>query len=357
MSLFYAILLFGFLIFIHEIGHFLAARLSGVRVVKFSIGFGPKIAGRRIGETEYILSAVPLGGYVKMYGEDIQGEVIYEKERSFKHQPVYKKIFIVIAGPLFNIVGAVMLFWFIFVYGIPVLKPVVGEVLEDSPAFTAGLRAGDRILEIEGRKISNWFDMAQLIQQKPERALNFKIEREGELRELKIIPQAKETKNIFGERVVVGQIGVKPVGEFFIQRENPLRALVRSFQKCYEIVELTYLTIVKILQRVISTEVIGGPILIFQVAEKTAQQGLVSFFSFAAIISINLGIINLLPVPVLDGGHVLFFLIEAIRGKPLSEKFISVSQRIGIALLVALMILAFYNDIVRILNPSKMLKP
>lgn len=356
MSLFYAILLFGFLIFIHEIGHFLAAKLSGVRVLKFSIGFGPKLIGRKIGETEYLLSAVPLGGYVKMYGEDTQDEVI-EKERSFKHQPVYKKMFIVISGPLFNIFSAVILFWFIFVYGIPVLKPVIGEVIEGSPAYTAGLRAGDRILEVDGRKISNWFDMAQLIQQKPQKSLNFRIERDGKLKELTVTPQAKETKNIFGEKIIVGQIGVKPADEFFIQKEKPLPALVKSFQKCYEIVELTYLTIVKILQRAVSTEVIGGPILIFQVAEKTAEQGLVNFLSFAALISINLGIINLLPIPVLDGGHILFFLIEAIRKKPLSEKFISVSQKIGIAFLVALMMLAFYNDILRVLNPSKMPKP
>lgn len=356
MTLFYTILFFGFLIFIHEIGHFLAAKLSGVRVVKFSIGFGPKIVGRKIGETEYILSAVPLGGYVKMYGEDVQSEVI-EKERSFKHQPVYKKMLIVIAGPFFNILSAVMLFWFVFVYGIPVLLPVIGEVIESSPAYTAGLRAGDRIVEIDSRKISNWFDMAQLIQQKPERALNFKIERNGELIELTVTPQAKEIKNIFGEKIVAGQIGVKPAEEFFIQRAGPFTALTKSFQKCYEIVELTYLTIVKILQRVISTEVIGGPIFIFQVAQKTAEQGLVNFFSFAGIISINLGIINLLPIPVLDGGHILFFLIEAVIRKPLSEKFISVSQKIGIAFLVALMMLAFYNDILRILNPSKMPKP
>uniref|UniRef100_A0A7C4AJX2 Zinc metalloprotease n=1 Tax=Thermodesulfovibrio aggregans TaxID=86166 RepID=A0A7C4AJX2_9BACT len=356
MSLFYAVILLGFLIFIHEIGHFLAAKLSGVRVLKFSIGFGPRLIGRKIGETEYILSAVPLGGYVKMYGEELQDEII-DKERSFKHQPVYKKIFIVLAGPIFNILGAVMLFWFVFVYGIPVLKPVIGEVLKDSPASVAGLRAGDRIVEIDGIKISNWFDMAQLIQQKPERSLNFKIERNGKLTELTVTPQAKETKNIFGEKIIVGQIGVKPLAEFFIQKEDPLRALKRSFQRCYEIIELTYLTIVKILQRVISTEVIGGPILIFQVAEKTAEQGLVNFLSFAAIISINLGVLNLLPVPVLDGGHILFFLIEAIRRKPLSEKFIAVSQKIGIAFLVALMMLAFYNDILRVLNPSKMPRP
>lgn len=356
MSLFYAILLFGFLIFIHEIGHFLAAKLSGVRVLKFSIGFGPKLISRKIGETEYLLSAVPLGGYVKMYGEDTPNEII-EKEKSFKHQPVYKKMFIVIAGPLFNILAAVALFWFIFVYGVPVLKPVIGEVIESSPAYTAGFKAGDRILEIDGRKISNWFDMAQLIQQKPERVLNFKIERDGKLMELTVTPQAKETKNIFGEKIIVGQIGIKPAEEFFIHRDDPIIALARSFQKCYEIIELTYLTIVKILQRAVSTEVIGGPILIFQVAEKTAEQGLVNFFSFAAIISINLGIINLLPIPVLDGGHILFFLIEAIRRKPLSEKFVSISQKIGIALLVALMMLAFYNDILRILNPSKMPKP
>lgn len=352
MSFIYAIILLGFLIFIHELGHFLAAKLIGVRVLKFSIGFGPKILGKKIGETEYLLSAVPLGGYVKMYGEDVQGEII-EKKRSFKHQPVYKKIFIVFTGPLFNIVSAVLLFWIIFIHGIPVLKPTVGEVLQNSPALYAGLKQGDKVLEIDGKKISKWFDMAQLIQQSPDKPLNFKVERNGEIIQFTITPEKKESKNIFGEKVVVGQIGIKPAEDFFIKKEAPLNALNKSIQKCYEIVELVYLTIVKIFQRAVSPEVIGGPIFIFQVAERTAQQGLISFLSFAAIISINLGLINLLPIPVLDGGHILFFLIEGIRRRPLSEKFIAVSQKIGIIFLIALMMLAFYNDILRILDPSR----
>jgi len=354
MNLIYAIILFGFLIFIHEIGHFLAAKLSGVRVLKFSIGFGPKVIGKRIGETEYLISAIPLGGYVKMYGEEVGDEIIDEK-RSFKHQPVYKKIFIVLAGPLFNIFSAVFLFWIIFVIGVPVLKPIIGEVMKGSPAYKAGLKSGDTIVEIQGQKITNWFDMAQFIQQNPNRELIFKIQRNNEIFQLPIIPQARESKNIFGEKIDVGQIGIKPNEEaVFIKKEEPVSALNKSVQKCYEIVELTYLTIVKIFQRVVSTEVIGGPILIFQAASKTAEQGVISFLSFAAIISINLGILNLLPIPILDGGHILFFLIEAIRRKPLSEKFILVSQKIGIVFLLSLMILAFYNDILRLLNPGRM---
>ncbi len=353
MTFIYAIILFGFLIFIHELGHFLFAKWCGVRVLKFSIGFGPKILGRKIGETEYLLSAIPLGGYVKMYGEDT-GEEVIDKKRSFKHQPVYKKIIIVLAGPLFNILGAVLLFWVIFVHGIPVLKPVIGEVMVKSPAQIAGLEKGDRVLEINGQKITNWFDMAQLIQQNPENSLKFKIQRGEEFKIIEIKPELKITKNLFGEQIRIGQIGVKPAEEFFIQKEDPLTALNKSIAKCYEIVELTYLTIVKIFQRVVSTEVIGGPILIFQAAGKTAEQGLISFLSFAAIISINLGVLNLLPIPVLDGGHIVFFIIEAIRRKPLNEKFIAISQRIGIAFLLGLMLLAFYNDIFRLLNPDKM---
>lgn len=352
MNLIYAVILFGFLIFIHELGHFLAAKLCGVRVLKFSIGFGPKLIGRKIGETEYLISAIPLGGYVKMYGEDVDEKVV-EVNRSFKHQPVSKKLLIVLSGPLFNIASAIFLFWFIYVYGIPVLKPTIGEILEGSPAHLAGLKRGDTIVEIDGERITNWFDMAQKIQQSPNRSLNFKIERSGESFQVSIVPQERETKNIFGEKIFVGQIGIKPADEYFIKREEPLLALKKSVEKCYEIVELTYLTIVKIFQRVVSTDVIGGPILIFQAASKTAEQGLVSFLSFAAVISINLGILNLLPIPVLDGGHVVFFLIEAIRRKPLSERFVVISQKIGIVVLVGLMMLAFYNDILRLLSPSK----
>lgn len=354
MNIIYAVILFGFLIFIHELGHFLAAKLSGVRVLKFSIGFGPKVIGKRIGETEYLISSIPLGGYVKMYGEESGDEIIDEK-KSFKHQPVYKKIFIVFAGPLFNIISAIFLFWIIFVIGVPVLKPVIGEVMEDSPAYKAGLKSGDTIVEIEGKKITDWFDMAQFIQQNPNKNLTFKIQRNNEIFPIQITPQAKESKNLFGEKIVVGQIGIKPDERaVFVKKEDYFSALNKSIQKCYEIVELTYLTIVKIFQRVVSTEVIGGPILIFQAAGKTAEQGLISFLSFAAIISINLGILNLLPIPVLDGGHILFFLIEAVRRKPLSERFIVVSQKIGIAFLLALMMLAFYNDILRLLNPGRM---
>lgn len=356
MSIIYAILLFGFLIFIHELGHFLVAKAIGVRVLKFSIGFGPKLMGKKLGDTEYLLSAIPLGGYVKMYGEDINDEIV-EKEKSFKHQPAYKKIAIVLAGPVFNIIGAVFLFWIVYIHGIPVLKPVIGEVLPSSVAEKAGLKAGDTILEIEGKKIANWFEMAELIQKNPGKNLSFTVERDNQIFSVTLTPQVKEAKNIFGERITIGQIGIKPKEDYFIQKYNPLESLNKSVQKCYEVVALTYLTIVKIFQRVVSTEVIGGPILIFQVAEKTAQQGIINFLSFAAIISINLGVLNLLPIPVLDGGHILFFVIEAIRKKPLSERFIQVSQKVGVALLVALMILAFYNDILRIINPSKMPKP
>ncbi len=353
MSFIYAIILFGFLIFIHELGHFLAAKLSGVKVLKFSIGFGPRIIGKKIGDTEYLLSAVPLGGYVKMYGEDV-GEEAIDKKRSFKHQPVHKKMFIVLAGPLFNIFAAIFLFWVIFVYGVPVLKPFIGEVIENSPAYTAGLKKGDKVIAINGQEITNWFEMAQFIQQNPNKTINFKIDRNGQIIQIAIMPQEKETKNIFGEKIFVGQIGIKPSDEVYIKKEDPLTAINKSFEKCYEIVELTYLTIVKIFQRVVSTDVIGGPILIFQAAGKTAEQGLISFLSFAAIISINLGVLNLLPIPVLDGGHILFFMIEGIRRKPLSEKFITISQKIGIVFLITLMMLAFYNDILRLFNPEKM---
>lgn len=349
MTILYAILLFGFVIFIHELGHFIFAKMSGVKVLKFSLGFGPRVVGTQIGETEYLISAIPLGGYVKMYGEDPEDSVEgSDMKRSFKEQPVLKRMGIVFAGPFFNLLTAVVIFFFIFIIGFPTLLPVIGEILPGSPAERASLQGGDRVMEINGKPIGQWTGMTEVIYASPEKQLTLKIRRGEEVFPVSITPERKVTKDIFGEDREIGLIGVKPSGETTAYREDPVTAFGNAFAKTWEISVLTLTGIVKLIQRIIPADTIGGPVMIFQLAEKQAAAGALNFFTFAAVISINLGILNLLPIPILDGGHILFMSIEALRKKPLSERSVMVAQRVGLTLLLFLMAFAMYNDFFRI---------
>ncbi|GER93095.1 RIP metalloprotease RseP [hot springs metagenome] len=351
MSILSAILLFGFLIFIHELGHFIFAKINKVKVLKFSLGFGPKIIGKKIGDTEYLISAVPLGGYVKMLGEDPEEEVENsEKEISYKNQPVLKRASIVFAGPVFNLLTAVVIFFFVFMIGVPTLLPIVGEIMPDTPASKAGLLKGDRILSIDGKPIRHWGEMTDIIYRSADKTLHMNIQRNSETIDISITPKSKKIKDIFGEEKEIGLIGVKPSGETITIKENAFNSIKSAFLRTWEISALTIVGIIKLIQRIIPADTIGGPILIFQLAEKQASAGALNFFTFAAVISINLGILNLLPIPILDGGHLLFLGIEAIRKKPLSEKATMIAHRIGLALVIALMVFAMYNDFFRLIS-------
>ncbi|GAB4389674.1 MAG: RIP metalloprotease RseP [Thermodesulfovibrionales bacterium] len=355
MTFFWAIVLLGILIFVHELGHFLVAKLGGVKVQKFSLGFGPRVVGRTIGETEYRISAVPLGGYVKMLGEE-PGEELpeAEKSRAFNYQPVWKRFLIVFAGPLFNVAFAAVLFVLIFLSGVPTLYPEVGEVMEGMPAASAGLMKGDRIVRVDGRDISEWSEMTEVIHGNPGKPLELDVEREGRSLSFTITPEKKAVTNIFGEETQVGLIGIKPSGRTFEKKFGPGEALVLGVQRTVDVSVLTVAAVVKLIQRIIPAKTIGGPIFIVQMAGEQAQEGAMNFFMFMAIISINLGIINLFPIPVLDGGHVLFLAIEAVRRKPLSERTIAVAQRLGLALILTLMAFAIYNDILRLFTGEGM---
>ncbi|MFO0753918.1 MAG: RIP metalloprotease RseP [Thermodesulfovibrionales bacterium] len=353
MSILSALLLFGFLIFIHELGHFIVAKANGVRVLKFSLGFGPTLIGRRIGETEYVLSAIPLGGYVKMLGQEDIGEVedaeeTSEKGRSYRYQPLLRRALIVLSGPLFNILTATVIFFFIYLAGVPTLLPVVGEISPDSPAAKASLRQGDRILEIDGAAVKQWTDMTDIIHANALKTLSMKVQRGAELLTVSVVPESRKIKDLFGEEREVGLIGIKPSGDTTTIKENVPDALKGAVVKTWDVAVLTLLGIVKLIQRIVPADTIGGPILIFQLAEKQATAGALSYFLFAAVISINLGVLNLLPIPVLDGGHLFFLGIEAIRKKPLSDRTVQIAQRIGLALLLLLMAFAMYNDIFRL---------
>lgn len=350
MSLLSAIILLGIIIFVHELGHFLFAKLMKVRVLKFSLGFGPKLIGRKHGDTEYLISSIPLGGYVKMLGET-PGEELKDEEKTFayNYQPVWKRFIIVFSGPFFNLLFAVIIFFFSFLNGFPVLVPAIGDVMSDTPAAKAGLMKGDRIIEIDGVAINQWDQMTEVIHKSPEKSLNLKVKRDSNTLQVSIIPERKKVQDIFGEGKEVGLIGIKPSGSTFIRRENIIDAFQNSIVRTWDISVLTVVSIIKLIQRVIPIDTIGGPILIVQMAGEQASRGFLNFFIFMAIININLGVLNLLPIPVLDGGHIFFLGIEAIRGKPLSERVISVSQKVGLAILLTLMAVVFYNDFMRLI--------
>ncbi len=442
MIIVYAAILLGILIFVHELGHFLLAKLLGVKVLKFSLGFGPKIIGKTVGETEYRISSVPLGGYVKMLGEE-PGEELpeTEKHRAYNYQPVWKRVAIVFSGPLFNICFAGVIFFLIFLNGVPVprpdigrieenspaeraglmtgdqvveinrqtvygwddiedsltgnegrmlvykikrgeelidfeitpektvsknifgedrdvwdigisplVPPTVGEVMKGTPSEAAGLRRGDRIVQIEETVLKTWQDMTGIIHGNPGRELAFRIERNGEFIDLNIAPEKKAIKTPEGDDKEIGLIGIKPEGNTIIKKYGVAKALPEGIWKTWDISKLTLVSIVKLFQRIIPAETIGGPILIVQMAGQQASMGALNFFTFMAIISINLGILNLLPIPILDGGHLMFLGIEAVRRKPLSERFVMNAQKIGLAIILTLMVFALYNDVMRLIT-------
>lgn len=344
------IIVLGVLIFFHELGHFLAARLCGVGVEKFSLGFGPRLFGKTVDRTDYRISAIPLGGYVKMVGEEPGTEIDpADIPISFTHQHVFKRILIVAAGPFFNFVLAVLIFFVIFISsGIFILKPSVGEVKDGSPAYQGGIQKGDTIVSIDGTPIEIWEDMAEIISQSKGRELAISVKRGEEIFVKHIRPETAVTQNIFGEDVERYVIGVTSAGEVFSKSLNPIEALWESLVQTYKIGELTIVSIAKIIQGTVSSETIGGPIMIAELAGQQAKEGVTNLTFLIALLSINLGILNFLPIPVLDGGHLLFFFIEAMIRRPVNTRTREIAQQAGLFVLILLMIFVFYNDITRV---------
>jgi regulator of sigma E protease len=350
-------------VFFHELGHFLIARWAGVRVLVFSIGFGPELFGfnDRHG-TRWKVSAIPLGGYVKFFGDDNAASVpdqaalaaMSEEERrhSFVHQPVGPRAAIVVAGPLANFLLAIVIFAGLFmIFGKPSTSPRVDAVQPGSAAAAAGFQPGDLVLTINGRPIDSFPDMQQIVSTSAGETLVFEVDRGGARVTLKAVPALKEIKDRFGNVIRQGQLGItrSPTpDDTHFQPVGPLKAVELGVQRTWFVVERTLSYIGGVVAGREAADQLGGPIRIAQVSGQVATEGLASLFSLAAVLSVSIGLLNLFPVPLLDGGHLLFYAIEAVRGKPLSERAQEVGFRIGLAIVVMLMIFATYNDILHL---------
>jgi regulator of sigma E protease len=434
----------GVLVAFHELGHFLAARWVGVKVLKFSLGFGPKIFGRQVGETEYLLSAIPLGGYVKLFGEDeTEAATPEDRRRSFAHQGLWGKVLIVAAGPGFNFILAYLIFagWLstgaplfvptfhdlspdiealvpgspassagmeigdhitkvngkeistrtelldavahskgeaisleikrgtqvkslsvipapmqgqpaspnepLYTIGVEETPPLVTSVMHGLPASMAGFQAGDRVIGIDGQTIYSWLQMTTIVRDSPNKLLHVDVLRNGQRIPLVVTPSS-EKATVKGQATEVGKIGISGPGRSLMHADNPLQAVYQGLDATWGWTELTAIGLYKMVVGDISSKNIGGPLTIANISGEAASQGASSVIFLIAILSINLGVLNLLPVPILDGGHLLFFLIEGILRKPLGDRQRELAQQAGLVLLVGVMIFAFWNDLERI---------
>ena len=448
LKLFGFILAIGILVTVHEFGHFWVARKLGVKVLRFSIGFGrPLFTWRRKGDdTEYVLAAIPLGGYVKMLDEREEEVPEEALSQAFNRKPLWVRTAVVLAGPLFNLAFAVLLFWAVLVLGetglrplvgtvaphspaeaagfqpgdeilaingdrtptwsqvlyhlaaasaggepmdfevldaygkrfhrrvaaeaigdlaevknplkqlglepeLPKVPPVLGKVLPGEPAQQAGLQPGDRILTMDGQPVEDWVEWVRYIRDHPGRPIELEVSREGRRLELTVTPKALVTD----DGRTIGRIGAanQPMPELFeryrvVHALGPLEAVPMAFERTWDFSVLTLKVMWRILTGQASLKNLGGPITMADAAGSAVSAGLVYFLKLLAVISVSLGVFNLLPVPVLDGGHLLYFAIEGVTGKPPSEAFMARGQQIGLALLLALMMLVFYQDILRL---------
>lgn len=339
VTIFSAIVIFGILVLIHEFGHFVMAKKTGMFVKEFAIGFGPKLISKKIGETVYSIRCVPLGGFNDIAGMDPGDDEA--GERSYCRKPILHRMVVIVAGAAMNLLLPVFLFWgLIYFNGIssPSPEPVLGQVLNDTPAFRAGLQDGDRIVSMDGRDISSWQEFTALVINGAGQSYKVVFERNGKQQETTITPEYNEQAKRFLVGVYGGVI-VKQVG------------VVEAFALAIERNVFIIRRMVSGIGEIIFGDAAGdvsGPIGVVQMTGEMANAGMLPLIHFVALLSLNLGIVNLLPIPALDGGHVVLLLLEALRGKPLGAKALNYIQMAGIACLTTIMLFATKNDIVRI---------
>jgi regulator of sigma E protease len=349
LNLVYFVVVLGILVFVHELGHFVVARFAGVKVLTFSLGFGKKLYRFRRGDTEYAVSAVPLGGYVKMLGESTD-DVVTEEDagRSFSNKSPIARMLIVFAGPFFNVLFAVLVFFVMFLTGYATLSNStrVGEVMKGEPAYEAGLQTGDVITRIDGAPVHEFTEIHGKVNAAGSRPLQFEIDRKGQKISVQITPRLADNKNAFGE--VTGQslrIGVGRAME--TKRDSFVEALPNAFIHTIDMTVLTVVGIGKLITGSISRKNLGGPILIYQQVGQQAKAGLGHFLNLLAVISISLGIFNLFPIPILDGSHILFAAIEIVVRRRIPDRTVEFAQKVGLGILICIMVMATFNDITR----------
>ena len=349
------IFILSVIVFIHEMGHYLIARYNGVRVDVFSIGFGREIYGwNDSAGTRWKVCLLPLGGYVKMFGDadaastpgdDVPQMTPEEKNVSFHHKRLSQRSAIVLAGPIANFILAVFILAIMFAtVGQRITPALISIVQPDGAAAAAGMIPGDRITAIDDTEIDRFEMVQRIVRASAGESLLFTIERDGGVIELEMVPRRVEVTDGFGNQQKFGQIGVGRKGVEFV-RHSPLKAVWAAVEETASLTMATLDALGQIISGNRSAEELGGPIRIAQVSGQVAEDGLVTVFWFMAVLSINLGLINLFPIPMLDGGHLLFYVYEAIRGKPLGERAQEYGFRVGLAMVLGLMIFATWNDI------------
>ncbi len=349
-------------VFFHELGHFLVARWCGVQILVFSIGFGPEIVGfnDRYG-TRWKISAIPLGGFVKFFGDENVASVpgqspgdldADQRARTFMFQPVLKRIAIVVAGPAANFVLAVIIFACVFaLYGKQTMSARVDTVQAGSAAATAGFQPGDLVVAIDGHAVDSFGDMQRIVSTSAGETLNVTVEHDGVQRVLKATPALKEVKDNFGNVQRIGILGITrsmAAEDLKLHPVAPPEAVWMSLQETWSVIDRTLNYIVGVLSGREAASQLGGPIRIAQMSGQVASFGFIPLIQLAAVLSVSIGLLNLFPIPLLDGGHLLFYVIEGVRGRPLSERAQEEGFRIGLAIVLMLMIFATFNDIVHL---------
>ena len=345
ISLITFLLVLGILIIVHEFGHFIAAKRIKVKVEKFSLGFGPALLKKKKGDTEYSLSLIPLGGYVKLAGDNLE-EHKGSPEEYLSRSP-FQRAQIIFFGPLLNYLLGILFFWLIFFAGYPTLTAKVGTLIDGFGAKDAGVEAGDKIVSVDNKKVDTWDDLQKIIQGKQLNSVaKLNVLRDGKEYALDVKIKERQGNDLLGQKRKVGVIGITPADEIINVRHGFIESFALSIDRTVQLTGMTYKALWRMVTGKLSMrESVTGPLGIFYITSKAAHHGIIAVMNLIALLSISLSIFNLLPLPILDGGHILLLGIEKIRGKALGLKAEHVITQVGMALIITLAVFVTYNDV------------